>query len=83
MATGRSDTRTRSNKRPCVPYIFRGALEGGADDDSTIAMEVAAVVAIAELAQAEQSEVGAAAYAGANLSASTRQPAPEAVRPRA
>jgi malate dehydrogenase (oxaloacetate-decarboxylating)(NADP+) len=38
------------------PYIFRGALDAGA---STITdeMEIAAVHAIAELAQAEQSEV--------------------------
>ncbi|MBC7665715.1 MAG: NADP-dependent malic enzyme, partial [Caulobacter sp.] len=67
MATGRSDYPNQVNNVLCFPYIFRGALDCGA---TTIkeAMEVAGVHAIAELAQAEQSEVVAAAYAGANLS---------------
>jgi len=50
----------------CFPYIFRGALDAGATT-ITDAMEIAAVHAIAELAQAEQSEVVAAAYAGEQL----------------
>ena len=45
------------------PYIFRGALDSGATT-ITVEMEIAAVYALAELAQAEQSEVVAAAYAG-------------------
>ena len=67
MATGRTDYPNQVNNVLCFPYIFRGALDCGA---STISdqMEIAAVHAIAELAQAEQSEVVAAAYVGATLS---------------
>jgi len=63
MATGRTDYPNQVNNVLCFPYIFRGALDAGA---STITdeMEIAAVHAIAELAQAEQSEVVAAAYVG-------------------
>jgi malate dehydrogenase (oxaloacetate-decarboxylating)(NADP+) len=67
IATGRSDYPNQVNNVLCFPYIFRGALDSGATT-VTDAMEIAAVHAIAELAQAEQSEVVAAAYAGANLS---------------
>ncbi|MBB5203035.1 malate dehydrogenase (oxaloacetate-decarboxylating)(NADP+) [Inhella inkyongensis] len=66
MATGRSDYPNQVNNVLCFPYIFRGALDCGATT-ITDAMEIAAVHAIAELAQAEQSEVVAAAYAGATL----------------
>jgi malate dehydrogenase (oxaloacetate-decarboxylating)(NADP+) len=66
MATGRSDYPNQVNNVLCFPYIFRGALDAGASTIS-IEMEIAAVHAIAELAQAEQSEVVAAAYAGAQL----------------
>ncbi len=66
MATGRSDYPNQVNNVLCFPYIFRGALDAGAST-ITIEMEIAAVHAIAELAQAEQSEVVAAAYAGAQL----------------
>ena len=66
IATGRTDYPNQVNNVLCFPYIFRGALDAGA---STITdeMEIAAVHAIAELAQAEQSEVVAAAYAGEKL----------------
>ncbi len=67
IATGRTDYPNQVNNVLCFPYIFRGALDCGATT-VTDAMEVAAVRAIAALAQAEQSEVVAAAYAGANLS---------------
>ena len=67
MATGRTDYPNQVNNVLCFPYIFRGALDCGATT-ITDAMEIAAVHAIAELAQAEQSEEVAAAYAGANLS---------------
>ena len=67
MATGRTDYPNQVNNVLCFPYIFRGALDCGATT-VTDAMEIAAVHAIAELAQAEQSEVVAAAYVGANLS---------------
>ncbi|HXD08002.1 MAG TPA: NADP-dependent malic enzyme [Burkholderiaceae bacterium] len=67
MATGRTDYPNQVNNVLCFPYIFRGALDSGATT-ITDEMEIAAVYAIAELAQAEQSEVVAAAYAGATLS---------------
>jgi len=66
MATGRSDYPNQVNNVLCFPYIFRGALDAGAST-ITVEMEIAAVHAIAELAQAEQSEVVAAAYAGEKL----------------
>ena len=67
IATGRTDYPNQVNNVLCFPYIFRGALDCGATT-ITDAMEIAAVYAIAELAQAEQSDVVAAAYAGATLS---------------
>ena len=66
MATGRSDFPNQVNNVLCFPYIFRGALDCGATTITT-GMEIAAVHAIAELAQAEQSEEVAAAYAGQAL----------------
>ena len=61
IATGRSDYPNQVNNVLCFPFIFRGALDVGA---STIneEMKLAAVRAIAELAQAEPSDVVAAAY---------------------
>jgi malate dehydrogenase (oxaloacetate-decarboxylating)(NADP+) len=66
MATGRSDYANQVNNVLCFPYIFRGALDSGATT-ITDAMEIAAVRAIAELAQVEQSDVVAAAYSGETL----------------
>ena len=82
VATGRTDYPNQINNVLCFPYIFRGALDSGATT-ITVEMEIAAVHAIAELAQAEQSEVVAAAYAGAALELRARVPDPEAVRPAA
>ena len=61
VATGRSDFPNQVNNVLCFPFIFRGALDVGA---STITeeMKLAAVKAIADLAQAEQSDVVASAY---------------------
>ncbi|GAC1528389.1 MAG: hypothetical protein NVS2B4_06360 [Ramlibacter sp.] len=67
IATGRSDYPNQVNNVLCFPFIFRGALDSGATT-ITVEMEIAAVHAIADLAQAEQSEVVAAAYAGQKLS---------------
>jgi malate dehydrogenase (oxaloacetate-decarboxylating)(NADP+) len=67
MATGRTDYPNQVNNVLCFPYIFRGALDCGATT-ITDQMEVAAVHALAELAQAEQSDVVAAAYSGTSLS---------------
>jgi malate dehydrogenase (oxaloacetate-decarboxylating)(NADP+) len=66
MATGRTDYPNQVNNVLCFPYIFRGALDCGATTIND-AMEVAAVHAIAGLAQAEQDDVVASAYAGATL----------------
>ncbi|WP_270174557.1 NADP-dependent malic enzyme [Diaphorobacter sp. ED-3] len=66
IATGRTDYPNQVNNVLCFPYIFRGALDCGATTITT-EMEIAAVHAIAELAQAEQSEVVAAAYVGEPL----------------
>jgi malate dehydrogenase (oxaloacetate-decarboxylating)(NADP+) len=66
MATGRTDYPNQINNVLCFPYIFRGALDSGATTINT-EMEIAAVYAMAELAQAEQSEVVAAAYVGQHL----------------
>ena len=66
MATGRSDYPNQVNNVLCFPFIFRGALDVGATS-ITSEMELAAVRAIAELAQAEGSDVVALAYGGENL----------------
>ncbi|OGB04282.1 MAG: malate dehydrogenase [Burkholderiales bacterium RIFCSPHIGHO2_12_FULL_69_20] len=66
MATGRTDYPNQVNNVLCFPYIFRGALDSGATT-ITDEMEIAAVHAIADLAQAEQNDVVAAAYAGTTL----------------
>ncbi len=81
MATGRTDYPNQVNNVLCFPYIFRGALDSGATT-ITDEMEIAAVKAIAELAQAEQSEVVAAAYAGANLSFGPEYLIPKPFDPR-
>ncbi len=63
LATGRSDYPNQVNNVLCFPFIFRGALDVGATQVNE-AMKVAAVRAIAALAQAEQSDVVASAYGG-------------------
>jgi malate dehydrogenase (oxaloacetate-decarboxylating)(NADP+) len=67
IATGRADYPNQVNNVLCFPYIFRGALDCGATT-ITDEMEIAAVRAIARLAQAEQSERVASAYVGEKLS---------------
>ena len=67
MATGRSDYPNQVNNVLCFPFVFRGALDVGATTINT-EMELAAVRAIAELAQAEQSDVVAMAYGEKNIS---------------
>ena len=81
IATGRSDYPNQVNNVLCFPYIFRGALDSGATTIND-AMEIAAVHAIAELAQAEQSEVVAAAYAGQTLSFGAQYLIPKPFDPR-
>jgi malate dehydrogenase (oxaloacetate-decarboxylating)(NADP+) len=81
IATGRTDYPNQVNNVLCFPYIFRGALDSGATT-ITDAMEIAAVHAIAELAQAEQNEVVAAAYADAKLSFGPEHLIPKPFDPR-
>ena len=81
MATGRTDYPNQVNNVLCFPYIFRGALDAGASS-ITVEMEIAAVYAIAELAQAEQSEVVAAAYAGQTLAFGPEYLIPKPFDPR-
>ena len=81
IATGRSDFPNQVNNVLCFPYIFRGALDCGATT-ITMEMEIAAVHAIAELAQAEQSEVVAAAYVGEPLAFGPEYLIPKPFDPR-
>jgi len=67
MATGRTDYPNQVNNVLCFPFIFRGALDVGATT-ITRGMEVAAVKAVAELAQVEQSEIVTSVYGNDNLS---------------
>ena len=50
MATGRSDFPNQVNNALCFPYLFRGALDARAKQ-ITIAMQVAAAEALAEIAR--------------------------------
>ncbi len=81
IATGRTDYCNQVNNVLCFPYIFRGALDSGATT-ITLEMEIAAVHAIAQLAQAEQSEVVAAAYAGEALAFGPEYLIPKPFDPR-
>ncbi|MBC7597537.1 MAG: NADP-dependent malic enzyme [Polaromonas sp.] len=81
MATGRTDYPNQVNNVLCFPYIFRGALDAGAST-ITVEMEIAATHALAELAQAEQSEVVAAAYAGHQLAFGPEYLIPKPFDPR-
>ncbi len=66
VATGRSDYPNQVNNVLCFPFIFRGALDCGATIINE-EMKLAAVTAIADLAQAEQNDEVATAYAGQEL----------------
>jgi len=81
IATGRSDYPNQVNNVLCFPFIFRGALDVGATTISD-EMELAAVHAIAELAQAEQSDIVAMAYGEQNLSFGPEYLIPKPFDPR-
>ena len=81
MATGRSDFPNQVNNVLCFPYLFRGALDVGATT-ITREMEIAAVHAIAGLAQEEQNEVVAAAYGTYDLSFGKEYLIPKPFDPR-
>ena len=81
LATGRSDYHNQVNNALCFPYIFRGALDVGATTINE-AMKLAAVFAIAELAEAEQSDAVAAVYGEENLSFGAEYLIPKPFDPR-
>jgi malate dehydrogenase (oxaloacetate-decarboxylating)(NADP+) len=63
ICTGRSDFPNQVNNVLCFPYIFRGALDCGAQEINE-EMKMAAVKAIAALAREEVNEVAAKAIGG-------------------
>ena len=81
IATGRSDYPNQVNNVLCFPFIFRGALDVGATK-ITEEMKLACVYAIAELAQAERSDVVASAYEGQELSFGPEYIIPTPFHPR-
>jgi len=81
MATGRSDYPNQVNNVLCFPYIFRGALDVGATT-ITREMEIAAVYAIAGLAEEEQNDVVAAAYGSYGLPFGAQYLIPKPFDPR-
>jgi malate dehydrogenase (oxaloacetate-decarboxylating)(NADP+) len=81
IATGRSDYPNQVNNVLCFPFIFRGALDVGATTVTT-EMEIAAVQAIAALAQEEQSDVVASAYGVTNLAFGREYLIPKPFDPR-
>ena len=81
IATGRSDYPNQVNNVLCFPFIFRGALDVGATT-ITDEMELATVHAIAELAQAEQSDIVAMAYGEQNISFGPEYLIPKPFDPR-
>ncbi len=81
IATGRSDYPNQVNNVLCFPFIFRGALDVGATT-ITDEMQLACVHAIASLAKAEQSDVVAMAYGGADLTFGPEYLIPKPFDPR-
>jgi len=81
IATGRSDYPNQVNNVLCFPYIFRGALDCGATR-ITDEMKLACVTAIAELAEAEASDVVALAYEGQDLAFGPEYIIPKPFDPR-
>ncbi|RCL04092.1 MAG: NAD-dependent malic enzyme [Candidatus Tokpelaia sp. JSC189] len=66
ICTGRSDFSNQVNNVLCFPYIFRGALDVGAIAINE-EMKMAAVHAIAKLAQEEPSDFAVKAYSGETM----------------
>ncbi|MDQ2185805.1 NADP-dependent malic enzyme [Alcaligenaceae bacterium A4P071] len=81
MATGRSDYPNQVNNVLCFPYIFRGAMDVGATT-ITREMEIAAVYAIAGLAEEEQNDVVAAAYGSYDVAFGPQYLIPKPFDPR-
>ena len=81
MCTGRSDYPNQVNNVLCFPFIFRGALDVGATT-ITEEMKLAAVRAIAELAQAEASDIVATAYGDTEMAFGPEYIIPKPFDPR-
>ncbi|HRD35042.1 MAG TPA: NADP-dependent malic enzyme [Rhodocyclaceae bacterium] len=81
VATGRSDYPNQVNNVLCFPFIFRGALDVGATTINE-EMKLACVKAIAELAQAEQSDIVSSAYGGVDLTFGPEYIIPKPFDPR-
>ncbi|MFU2489360.1 NADP-dependent malic enzyme [Thauera sp. WH-1] len=81
IATGRSDFPNQVNNVLCFPFIFRGALDVGATTINE-EMKLACVKAIAELAEAEASDIVASAYGGHELSFGPEYIIPKPFDPR-
>ncbi|HTT10130.1 MAG TPA: NADP-dependent malic enzyme [Burkholderiaceae bacterium] len=81
IATGRSDYPNQVNNVLCFPFIFRGALDVGATVINA-EMEIAAVRAIAQLAQEEASDIVASAYGIENMRFGSEYLIPKPFDPR-
>ena len=81
IGTGRSDYPNQVNNSLCFPFIFRGALDCGATMINE-AMKLAATRALADLAQAEPSELVALAYGEATPAFGPDYLIPRAFDPR-
>ncbi len=66
IATGRSDYPNQVNNVLCFPFLFRGALDVGATEIN-MAMQLACVEALSDIAQREASDVVRNAYGGEPL----------------
>ncbi|MEQ1600234.1 MAG: malate dehydrogenase [Methylophilaceae bacterium] len=81
MATGRSDFPNQVNNALCFPFLFRGALDARAKQ-ITVAMQVAAVKALAELAKEPVPDEVLKAYNLTELSFGKQYIIPKAFDPR-
>jgi malate dehydrogenase (oxaloacetate-decarboxylating)(NADP+) len=81
IATGRSDYPNQVNNVLCFPYIFRGALDVGATAINA-EMQMACVLALAELARMEVSDISAAAYGDQPLQFGPQYLIPQPFDPR-
>ena len=81
IATGRSDYPNQVNNVLCFPFLFRGALDVGATTINE-EMKVACVKALADLAEAETSEVVQAAFGGQSTTFGPEKLIPKPFDPR-
>ncbi len=81
IATGRSDYPNQVNNVLCFPFLFRGALDAGATTINE-EMKKACAMAIAELAQAEASDIVLTAYGAESLAFGPNYIIPKPFDPR-